>query len=781
LKLFIKIFFASVGFLYTSTSFAQYTGDSADGFSNTIGCIQNLNGATGFIPGPIVGSPIFCAFASEAYSITVAGATPTTTYTWAVPAGSTITSGQGTNSVLITFGGVAGNVSVDVMNECSTIIVLLPVTVGGCQFFAGGDNDGFSNVIGCIQNLNGGSGFIPGPIVGSTTFCAFASEAYMITVGGATPTTTYIWSAPVGSTITSGQGTNSVLITFGGVAGNVSVDVANECSTINVFLPVTVGSCQFFAGGDSDGFSNVIGCIQNLNGGSGFIPGPIVGSTTFCAFASEAYSITVGGATPTTTYTWTAPAGSTITSGQGTNSVLITFGGVAGNVSVDVANECSTINVFLPVTVGSCQFFAGGDSDGFSNVIGCIQNLNGGSGFIPGPIVGSTTFCAFASEAYTITVGGATPTTTYTWSAPVGSTITSGQGTNSVLITFGGVAGNVSVDVTNECSTINVLLPVTVGICQFFAGGDNDGFSNVIGCIQNLNGGSGFIPGPIVGSTTFCAFASEAYSITVGGATPTTTYTWTAPAGSTITSGQGTSSVLISFAGTAGTVSVQVTNECSSVNVNLPITLSSCIFYAGGVSDGFAFTIVVNSPLPVQLISFNANVLNEKVQLNWVTASELNNKSFTVERSQNGLDFSPILTLDGAGTTNLKTTYRAEDKNPFPGLSYYRLLQVDFDGTKSYSSVVAVRISENNLGVTAIYPNPVRPDEFLTINYSADADGELNIQCTDLTGRLMLSQTFRIKLGANKIEIRIPVSAAGVYILNLSSNDKNEKVKIVMQ
>ena len=323
-------------------------------------------------------------------------------------------------------------------------------------------------------------------------------------------------------------------------------------------------------------------------------------------------------------------------------------------------------------------------------------------------------------------------------------------------------------------------LYTSTSIAQY-TGDSADGFSNSIGCIQSLNGTTGFIPGSISGSPIFCAFASEAYSITVGGATPTTTYTWTVPAGSTITSGQGTNSVLITFGGVAGNVSVDVTNECSTINVNLPVTLSSCIFYAGGISDGFAFTIVVNSPLPVQLLSFNANVLNEKVQLNWVTASELNNESFTVERSQNGLDFSPILTLDGAGTTNLKTTYRAEDKSPFSGLSYYRLLQVDFDGTKSYSSVVAVRISENNLGVTAIYPNPVRPDEFLTINYSADADGELNIQCVDLTGRMIVSHTTRIKLGANKIEIRIPVSAAGVYILNLSSNEKNEKVKIVMQ
>jgi len=669
LKLFIKIFFVSVGFLYASTSIAQYTGDTADGFSSTIGCIQNLNGATGFIPGPIVGSPIFCAFASEAYSITVAGATPTTTYTWAVPAG---------------------------------------------------------------------------------------------------------------STITSGQGTGSISISFGGVAGNVSVDVTNECTTINVALPVTIGSCQFFVGGDSDGFSNVIGCIQNLNGGSGFIPGPIVGSTTFCAFASEAYMITVGGATPTTTYTWTAPAGSAITSGQGTNSVLITFGGVVGNVSVDVTNECTTINVLLPVTVGSCQFFAGGDNDGFSNVIGCIQNLNGGSGFIPGSIVGSTTFCAFASEAYTITVAGATPTTTYTWSAPIGSTITSGQGTNSVLITFGGVAGNVSVDVTNECSTINVLLPVTVGICQFFAGGDSDGFSNVIGCIQNLNGGSGFIPGPIVGSTTFCAFASEAYSITVGGATPTTTYTWTGPAGSVITSGQGTNSVLISFGGSSGTISVSIANECSTVPVNLAVTLTSCIFYAGGPSDGFAFTVANNTPLPIQLTAFDAVVENSMVTLTWTTASELNNELFFVERSKDGLRFDPILYLDGAGTTNQKRNYRAVDRNPISGVSYYRLGQKDFDGTKTFSKVVAVQVNESSLGIMAVYPNPSQVDSHITIKYTASRDNQLEIQCVDVTGKVLFTESTLLKEGINTIEIKAP-SQPGLFIFNFRSQDKIELVRIIAQ
>ena len=755
---------------YAQQSFAQFTGGDNDGFGTNVGCIQSLNGTSGLVPSAITGSTQFCAFATEVYSITISGATPSTIYTWTAPPGATITSGQGTTSVLITFGNTSGNVSVDVSNECTLVNVSLPVTLSSCAFFAGGDNDGFTNNIGCIQTLNGGAALIPGPIVGSTGFCPFATEAYSITVSGATSSSIYTWSVPPGATITSGQGTTSIVVTFGGTDGNISVDISNECETVNQTLAVTASSCTFFAGGSNDGFTTNIGCIQNLNGGSAFIPGPIVGSTQFCAFATEAYSITVAGATSSTIYTWSGPPGSTITAGQGTNSVLITFGGTDGNISVDVSNECETVNQVLAVTSTSCTFFAGGSNDGFTTNLGCIQNLNGGPAFIPGPIVGSTEFCPFATEIYSITVAGATSSTIYTWSGPPGSTITSGQGTNSVVITFGGVNGNVSVAINNECETVNQVLPVTTSSCAFFAGGNNDGFTTNVGCIQNLNGGSAFTPGPIVGSIEFCSFASEAYTITVAGATASTVYTWSGPAGSTVTSGQGTNTVLITFGNTSGIVSVNISNECETRNVTLGVSLTSCLFYRGGSNDGFSVTTTVNIPLPVELVSFEGKEESGIVELMWVTESELNNDFFILERSPDGRDFNQVTRVSGSGTTNEKHTYFALDNYPYNKITYYRLVQQDFDGSINYSKIISVSVDISEDRKTRIFPNPVVDRTELYLRCYNQIDEAATVTYIDSRGIEVGSENINLVTGHNEIRLSPAFKGRGLYILQLKTH-----------
>jgi hypothetical protein len=763
----------------SSSNCVFYAGGSNDGFSDITDCATNLNGGSVFIPGPVVGSTTFCNFATEAYSITVGGTTSTTGYNWTVPVGATITSGQGTNSILVTFGNTNGNVAVAVSNACQTINVSLSVSAANCIFYAGGSNDGFSDVTDCASNLNGGSVFIPGPVVGSTTFCNFATEAYSITVGGSTSTTGYNWTVPVGATITSGQGTNSILVTFGNTNGNVAVAVSNSCQTINVSLPVSAANCIFYAGGSNDGFSDITDCASNLNGGSVFIPGPVVGSTTFCNFATEAYSITVGGSTSTTGYNWTVPVGATITSGQGTNSILVTFGNSNGNVAVAVSNSCQTINVSLAVSATNCIFYAGGSNDGFSDITDCASNLNGGSVFIPGPVVGSTTFCNFATEAYSITVGGSTSTTGYNWTVPVGATITSGQGTNSILVTFGNTNGNVAVAVSNSCQTINVSLAVSATNCIFYAGGSNDGFSDVTDCASNLNGGSVFIPGPVVGSTTFCNFATEAYSITVGGSTSTTGYAWTVPAGATITNGQGTNTILVTFGIAGGNVSVAVSNACQTINVSLAVSPTSCIFYEGGSNDGFSVTLAFNIPLPIQLVSFEAGVEGNFVQLLWATASELNNNFFTIDRSSDGQHFESIGKVDGAGTTSLRRNYSFLDKNPYQGRSYYQLRQTDFDGHNSYSWIVAVNIHSDLFGLVSLYPNPVGGNQVVVIKYLASQEGPLSLSLVDITGKLLFQGIKTVLAGENEFLLTLPFESSGVYILTFQGPDKSESIRIL--
>ena len=110
--------------------------------------------------------------------------------------------------------------------------------------------------------------------------------------------------------------------------------------------------------------------------------------------------------------------------------------------------------------------------------------------------------------------------------------------------------------------------------------------------------------------------------------------------------------------------------------------------------------------LPITLVYFKAITKNEIVYLNWETASELNNDYFTVERSTNGKNWEKIQTIDGAGSSSQSKQYKAFDKYPYSGVSFYRLKQTDFDGKFFYSKVVSVVIKKNNGKTAIIYPNP---------------------------------------------------------------------------
>ncbi len=96
-----------------------------------------------------------------------------------------------------------------------------------------------------------------------------------------------------------------------------------------------------------------------------------------------------------------------------------------------------------------------------------------------------------------------------------------------------------------------------------------------------------------------------------------------------------------------------------------------------------------NLIVPIELNEFAAICQNDKTILRWSTASELNNNYFTIERSYNGLNFEPIATINGAGTSNQPNFYSFED-DLHSFTTYYRLLQTDYDGTTKISSLISV-------------------------------------------------------------------------------------------
>ena len=108
------------------------------------------------------------------------------------------------------------------------------------------------------------------------------------------------------------------------------------------------------------------------------------------------------------------------------------------------------------------------------------------------------------------------------------------------------------------------------------------------------------------------------------------------------------------------------------------------------------------SPLPVELTSFNATALNTGVNLTWATASEKNSAYFDAQRSTTGEAFETIGRVAAQGISSSLRTYEFLDARPLAGLAYYRLRQVDTDGTAAYSPVATMRRNAD----VAIYPNP---------------------------------------------------------------------------
>jgi hypothetical protein len=130
------------------------------------------------------------------------------------------------------------------------------------------------------------------------------------------------------------------------------------------------------------------------------------------------------------------------------------------------------------------------------------------------------------------------------------------------------------------------------------------------------------------------------------------------------------------------------------------------------IANNLRFTLgTINTnqtPLPIELVYFAAATAldNKAVNLEWQTASEINNDYFTVERSANGNDWFEVVRVDGAGNSSVLSDYSFIDNEPFSGISYYRLKQTDFDGQFSFSQIRSINISGLENSSVIIYPNP---------------------------------------------------------------------------
>ncbi|MDQ3051169.1 MAG: T9SS type A sorting domain-containing protein, partial [Bacteroidota bacterium] len=186
----------------------------------------------------------------------------------------------------------------------------------------------------------------------------------------------------------------------------------------------------------------------------------------------------------------------------------------------------------------------------------------------------------------------------------------------------------------------------------------------------------------------------------------------------------------------------------------------------------------LGSPLPIELTSFEVAKQGEEVAITWATQTEINNDFFTVERSATGIDFEPILTVEGAGNSTNLLYYEIRDAHPRKGRNYYRLKQTDFDGKFTYSEVKSITFLQN--GSFHIYPNPLTSGSELTLE--VPDQGNYEVRILDFRGRNIYTATLTSGNGeALKINIDSSSIIDGIYGLIITGQHASFSQKVVVK
>ena len=196
---------------------------------------------------------------------------------------------------------------------------------------------------------------------------------------------------------------------------------------------------------------------------------------------------------------------------------------------------------------------------------------------------------------------------------------------------------------------------------------------------------------------------------------------------------------------------------------------------SGAGSDNIAtYSLPVDErPLPVELLSFAAQALGRDARLNWRTATETNNDYFELQRSLDGRTFGAFGRVAGAGTSSRATDYAHTDAGigaTTTGPVYYRLRQVDRDGSFAYSPVRTVSFDQASAGKPGIslFPNPATPAATTTLDLGLLPAGTYQVRVLDALGRQVLTATAE---GGKTTPLDLRASASGTYIVLVRAAD----------
>jgi len=196
-------------------------------------------------------------------------------------------------------------------------------------------------------------------------------------------------------------------------------------------------------------------------------------------------------------------------------------------------------------------------------------------------------------------------------------------------------------------------------------------------------------------------------------------------------------------------------------------------------------TMTIDNAVPVELVSFNAEMIDENVVLNWSTATETNNSGFQVEKLQKSdvkgqTEFNYVGFVSGKGTTTERTFYSFMDKNNKPGTYLYRLKQTDFDGTFSYSNEIEVEVTgPKDFALYQNFPNPFNPST--KIKFALPVKTNLTLSVYNTLGE-KVAEIFNgdMEEGYHEMMFNSSGLSSGIYFYKIESENFNAAKKMTL-
>jgi len=179
--------------------------------------------------------------------------------------------------------------------------------------------------------------------------------------------------------------------------------------------------------------------------------------------------------------------------------------------------------------------------------------------------------------------------------------------------------------------------------------------------------------------------------------------------------------------------------------------------------------------VPIELLSFTGKSLEEKNLLEWTTATEMNNDFFTIEKSEDGISYSELIRIKGAGNSSMNKNYSTTDDEPFPNLTYYRLKQTDFNDDFTYSSVIS--ISDFPEVTISLTPNPTQND--MHLNFFSEKEILAQADIINSLGQCLMSKNIQLSKGAGFINFDVGILPRGIYLFKFGNSFFQKQIKFL--